>query len=53
MNQAQIASRGFTKTARDVLSLFKLRIGFIIMLTALAGYAITPGGNIGDRKSVV
>lgn len=43
MNQAQIARRGFTKTARDVLSLFKLRIGFMIMITALVGMAVTPG----------
>lgn len=47
MNQAQIAHPGYAKTARDVLSLFKLRIGVIIMLTAMAGYAITPGPSIG------
>lgn len=28
---------------RDVLGLFKLRIGFMIMLTALVGIAVTPG----------
>jgi protoheme IX farnesyltransferase len=28
---------------RDVLSLFKLRIGFMIMITALVGMAVTPG----------
>ena len=29
--------------AREVLSLFKLRIGFLIMITAVVGYVITPG----------
>ena len=29
--------------ARTVLGLFKLRIGFVIMITAVAGFAITPG----------
>jgi len=28
---------------RNVLGLFKLRIGFVIMITALAGFAVTPG----------
>ena len=32
-----------TRVAHDVLSLFKLRIGFMIMLTALAGWVVTPG----------
>lgn len=31
------------RVARDVLGLFKLRIGFMIMLTALVGMAVTPG----------
>ncbi|MBK7012583.1 MAG: protoheme IX farnesyltransferase [Xanthomonadales bacterium] len=29
--------------AREVLSLFKLRIGFLIMITAVVGYVATPG----------
>jgi len=29
--------------ARNILGLFKLRIGFVIMITALTGYAVTPG----------
>ena len=29
--------------ARDVLGLFKLRIGLMIMVTALVGLAVTPG----------
>jgi protoheme IX farnesyltransferase len=33
--------------ARTVLGLFKLRIGFVIMITALAGYAVTPGAGSG------
>ena len=32
---------------RKVLGLFKLRIGFVIMLTALAGFAVTPGPKPG------
>ena len=31
---------------RNVRGLFKLRIGFVIMITALAGYAITPGPSL-------
>ncbi len=30
-------------TVKDIVGLFKLRIGFAIMLTALAGMAVTPG----------
>ena len=33
--------------ARKVLGLFKLRIGFVIMVTALAGFAVTPGPKPG------
>lgn len=32
--------------ARDVLSLFKLRIGVMIMITALVGLAVTPGAAL-------
>jgi protoheme IX farnesyltransferase len=32
--------------ARDVLGLFKLRIGVLIMITALVGLAITPGSAL-------
>ena len=35
---------------RDVLGLFKLRIGFMIMLTALVGMAVTPGPALGPWK---
>lgn len=45
MNTATVrsASRGASRLMRDVLSLFKLRIGFMIMITALVGMAVTPG----------
>ena len=33
--------------ARNILGLFKLRIGFVIMITALAGFAVTPGAGPG------
>jgi len=41
--------RSTIATAREVLSLFKLRIGTLITITALVGYAVTPvatGGGI-------
>lgn len=41
------------RTARDVLGLFKLRIGFMIMLTALVGLIVTPGPAIGILKVLV
>lgn len=37
------AGRGMAQMARDVISLFKLRIGVLIMITALVGMAVTPG----------
>ena len=36
-------SRSWARLTRDVLGLFKLRIGFMIMLTALVGLVVTPG----------
>ena len=35
--------RGMGQMARDVISLFKLRIGVLIMITALVGMAVSPG----------
>jgi heme o synthase len=35
------------RLARKVLGLFKLRIGIVIMITALAGFAVTPGAGPG------
>ncbi|MFO1465522.1 MAG: heme o synthase [Steroidobacteraceae bacterium] len=41
------AQRPLLSRTRDVLSLFKLRIGVLIMLTALVGLLITPGPSPG------
>jgi protoheme IX farnesyltransferase len=41
------------KLARDVLSLFKLRIGVLIMVTALVGLAVTPGASLGLGQVLV
>ncbi|HRP28983.1 MAG TPA: heme o synthase [Burkholderiaceae bacterium] len=38
-----LAPRTPARLVRDVLGLFKLRIGVMIMLTALVGFAFTPG----------
>ena len=38
--------RRTAQVARDVLSLFKLRIGVLIMVTALVGLAGTPGASL-------
>ena len=38
---------------RTVLGIFKLRIGFLIMVTALAGLAIVPDGAAGALQVVV
>jgi protoheme IX farnesyltransferase len=42
-----------TRMTRNVLGLFKLRIGFMIMITALVGLAVAPGPAIGLVKMVV
>ncbi|MEO8856232.1 MAG: heme o synthase [Burkholderiaceae bacterium] len=39
--------------ARDVLGLFKLRIGVLIMITALVGLAITPGPALAPLQILV
>ena len=41
-----LAPRTPARLARDVLGLFKLRIGVMIMLTALVGFAFTPGPSL-------
>ena len=41
------------QVARTVLGLFKLRIGVVIMVTALAGFAVTPGSGPGGIPLVV
>ena len=44
MNTACVTTeRSAAVMAREVLSLFKLRIGFLIMVTAVVGYVFTPG----------
>lgn len=49
----QRAGRSGTRVARDVLSLFKLRIGMLIMVTALVGLAVTPGASLGLGQVLV
>jgi heme o synthase len=39
--------------ARKVLGVFKLRIGVVIMVTALAGFAVTPGSGPGGLPLAV
>ena len=54
MNTTTIASAGRTPSlARTVLGIFKLRIGVLIMISALAGLAITPGPAIGVVSGLV
>jgi protoheme IX farnesyltransferase len=42
-----------SQLARKVLGLFKLRIGIVIMITALAGYAVTPGAPVSGVQLLV
>ena len=49
---ARIAHPTFAR-ARLVLGIFKLRIGVLIMISALAGLAITPGPVIGFVQGLV
>ncbi|HEY8709612.1 MAG TPA: heme o synthase [Burkholderiaceae bacterium] len=41
------------RRAREVLGLFKLRIGVFIMTTALVGFAITPGPGLSLAQVIV
>lgn len=50
MNGKSASTPTVMGTARDVLGLFKLRIGFMIMLTALVGLAVTSGPSPGWPK---
>ncbi len=45
------ARRG--RLARDVIGLFKLRIGVFIMITALVGFMVTPGPALSSIQVVV
>jgi protoheme IX farnesyltransferase len=47
------AARRTQSLARTVLGIFKLRIGVLIMISALAGLAITPGPAIGAVQGLV
>jgi heme o synthase len=51
--QGQRARRSALQQARLVLGLFKLRIGVMIMVTALVGLAVTPGPALGLAQLVV
>jgi protoheme IX farnesyltransferase len=53
MNTATFVARRHTRLARDVISLFKLRIGVLIMITALVGLAVTPGAALGAGQVLV
>ncbi len=49
-----LRSNNAAHSARMVLGLFKLRIGFVIMITAVAGFAVTPvAGPAGVRLAVL
>jgi protoheme IX farnesyltransferase len=41
------------RRVREVLGLFKLRIGVFIMTTALVGFAVTPGPALGPVQLIV
>ncbi len=41
-----LAGHPFTRLMRNVLGVFKLRIGVMIMVTALAGLVVTPGASL-------
>jgi heme o synthase len=53
MNTTTFVARRHTRLARDVISLFKLRIGMLIMITALVGLAVTPGAALGAVQVLV
>lgn len=48
-----LRSNDATHLARKVLGLFKLRIGLVIMITAVAGFAVTPGAGPGGMPLAV
>ena len=53
LNARIVDAAPIARLARDVLGLFKLRIGFMIMVTALVGLAVTPGPALGGFKVLV
>jgi protoheme IX farnesyltransferase len=48
-----VSPRRATRLARDVLGLFKLRIGVMIMVTALVGMVVTPGAPASAAQAMV
>ena len=56
MNTITLPGRGLPRAqrlAREVLGVFKLRIGVMIMITALVGLAVTPGPALSLAQWVV
>lgn len=53
LNSKPSGTIAISRMTRNVLRLFKLRIGFMIMVTALVGLVVTPGQSIGLEKIVI
>lgn len=53
LNSKPSGAIAMSRMTRNVLGLFKLRIGFMIMITSLVGLAFTPGPSVGWEKLVV
>ena len=53
VNTKDTTNIAIMRIARDVLGLFKFRIGFMIMITALVGMAITSGPELGLAKALI
>ena len=53
LDRTDHTDRTVAQTMREVLGLFKLRIGVVIMITALAGLAVTPGPGLSLTQWVV
>jgi len=53
MNTIAASHQQSVRFARDVLGLFKLRIGVMIMITALVGLVVTPGAALGIGQVLV
>lgn len=53
MESALTPTRTAGMQVRRILGLFKLRIGFVIMFTALAGLAVTPGAALSVGQMVI
>lgn len=53
MESAHPPTRPVATQLRRILGLFKLRIGFVIMFTALAGLAVTPGAALSGGQMAI